>query len=157
DRGLKIVFVSDMYLPTSAVASMLRATGYGIHDGVYVSGDIGATKASGRLFEHVRDDLDVPGSEILHIGDDYRSDVRLAGRAGWRAPHLPGRVHPPPVRAGDAGALATSVSRAVISIDRSRREGASTADIQLWDRLGYEVVGPLLTGFAQWIERRAVA
>ena len=49
---------------------------------VYSSADLGLTKHRGGVFAAVAE-------RILHIGDNYQVDVRMAQHAGWHAVHLP--------------------------------------------------------------------
>lgn len=81
-----VIVVSDMYLPTETIASILTHNGYEGYSGLYVSGDVGKTKASGHLFEHVQKTLSIAqGKHVLHIGDNIRSDIQRARAAGWKA------------------------------------------------------------------------
>lgn len=50
----RVIVISDMYLPTETIASILAKNGYEGYTGLFVSGDVGKTKASGHLFEHVQ-------------------------------------------------------------------------------------------------------
>ena len=74
-----IVFISDMYLPGSVVRQMLIEHGFTDgSDGVYVSGDVGLSKGSGRLFIHVCQQLGIAPSQLHHTGDNLYADVRAA-------------------------------------------------------------------------------
>lgn len=82
----RVIVVSDMYLPTETIASILARNGYHGYTGLFVSGDVGKTKSSGHLFGHVQKALAIAhGKEVLHIGDNLRSDIRCARAAGWQA------------------------------------------------------------------------
>lgn len=82
----RVIVISDMYLPTETIASILAKNGYEGYTGLFVSGDVGKTKASGHLFEHVQKTLSITtGKQVLHIGDNLCSDVRRARNAGWKA------------------------------------------------------------------------
>ncbi len=95
ELGKKIIIVSDMYLSTSQIIDMLDKCGYKHGDGgysnIYVSGDERLTKLSGLLYEKVIADLSIEGieaSEILHIGDNYKSDFVMAQSKGIVAGHI---------------------------------------------------------------------
>lgn len=82
----RVIVVSDMYLPTETIASILAKNEYEGYAGLFVSGDVGKTKASGHLFEHVQKTLTISqGKHVLHIGDNIHSDIRCARAAGWKA------------------------------------------------------------------------
>lgn len=72
-----IFFISDMYLPTNFINTLLIDNGYSFFQGLFVSGDIGLSKASGRLFYYVRQKLNIQDN-WLHIGDNYHSDYQNA-------------------------------------------------------------------------------
>ena len=93
--GRQLVFLSDSVLPGPAVAAMLTAGGFGPAPTVITSADIRRSKASGRLFTHVLENLGTRASDILHIGDNPDSDIRQAKAHGLATFHLP-RAWPPP-------------------------------------------------------------
>jgi len=72
-----IFFISDMYLPTNFINNLLNDNGYSFFQGLFVSGDIGLSKASGRLFYYIRQKLKIQDN-WLHIGDNYYSDYQNA-------------------------------------------------------------------------------
>jgi predicted HAD superfamily hydrolase len=143
-RGMKVVFVSDMYLPREVVEAILDGAGYGAHDGLFLSSELGLTKASGETYAVVARAVGVEPSRILHVGDDYDSDVTQARRAGLVAVHAP---RPPRVQHAE---LAGSVHAALV---RERRAGGGD---DFWARIGYEQAGLVYLGFARWVRERAV-
>lgn len=89
--GERVVFVSDMYLPANVISELLMNCGYRIGAGdVYVSGDIGYSKYSGRLFDFVANKEKVSPENFYHIGDNYRADVLSARARGWNAEQFSG-------------------------------------------------------------------
>lgn len=73
------VFISDMYLPSSVIKSMLEKCGYK-NPQVFVSCELGALKGDGKLFKKVEEIL---GRSIdKHIGDNYGCDIKGAQKAG---------------------------------------------------------------------------
>lgn len=69
------VFISDMYLPSTVIRSMLEKCGYR-NPQVFVSCELRALKGDGRLFKRVEDIL---GRKIdKHIGDNYNCDIKGA-------------------------------------------------------------------------------
>ncbi len=77
----RVIFISDMYLSREIIGKMLKNAGYQEHE-VYVSGEIGVNKHQGGLFDHVINDLGIKHDQILHIGDNYASDILVAARKG---------------------------------------------------------------------------
>lgn len=94
-RGLRVVAVSDTWYSAGDVRTILATVlGRVPVDEVYTSADLGATKHAGGIFAEVVRREGVPGSAIVHVGDDPRADVAQARAAGWTAVHVP-RVRVP--------------------------------------------------------------
>lgn len=88
--GKKIICISDMYLPIQFVEQLLDINGYSGIERIYLSSDTRVSKYSGKLFEYVKNDLQITkAQEIVHIGDNWHSDVIKAREAGIRAYRLP--------------------------------------------------------------------
>ena len=71
----RILFISDMYLPSDFLRSLLRQFGFWEEgDSIYVSGEIGLTKYSGNLFRYVQRKEHITRCSWVHIGDNLYSD-----------------------------------------------------------------------------------
>ncbi len=83
-HGIRIIAVSDMYLPQQVLRELLDSCGYDNIERVFVSCEYGSGKANGRLQRIVQQEL---GSELrfIHIGDNRNSDVYGSIAAGWDA------------------------------------------------------------------------
>lgn len=77
-QGKRIIAISDMYLPRDFIEKLLNKSGF-YFDRVYVSSELCKTKAKGDLFEYVKG---VEDNQILHIGDNFKSDVLMAQQKG---------------------------------------------------------------------------
>lgn len=86
--GKQIVFTSDMYLPKETVEKILKKNGYS-EGKLFLSSEYKKTKATKDLFTEVINSLKVLPSQILHIGDNYVTDVENAKELGFEAYHLP--------------------------------------------------------------------
>lgn len=74
-KGGRILFISDMYLPSDFLRSLLRQFGFWEEgDSIYVSGEIGLTKYSGNLFRYVQRKEHITRCSWVHIGDNLYSD-----------------------------------------------------------------------------------
>lgn len=87
--GKKIIIASDMYLPVETIEQILYKCDFRHHDKLYVSSDHGTMKATQNLYRHITADLSVEPESILHMGDNYESDVVAAEKAGWVSAYLP--------------------------------------------------------------------
>lgn len=81
----KIIFVSDMYLPKTAIENILSKVGYDEYHRLYVSSEVRLLKHTGALFDYVVKDLNTQASRIIHIGDNWDSDKINAQNKGWNA------------------------------------------------------------------------
>lgn len=85
ELGKKRIIVSDMYLSEAWFSEALKEKGFGDYYALYVSSARQARKSSGKLFELVKEDF--LGKNILHVGDNAHSDVKMAEAAGLTAWH----------------------------------------------------------------------
>ena len=93
--GHHIVFISDMYLDSTFILSVLQETGLWRHgDSLYVSCDVGATKASGQLYAYVHQKENIPYRQWHHYGDNAISDVKVPRKLGIHA-HAISHNHTP--------------------------------------------------------------
>jgi putative hydrolase of the HAD superfamily len=94
-------------------------------DVLVISSEVGVAKPAPAIFHHAAARLGVPAPEILHIGDDPRSDYRGALDAGFQAALLhrgpPQPLSPHHIRSLDAVlATAISPSRATVRVANLR-------------------------------------
>ncbi len=90
----KIIYISDMYLPTTFLKRLLTHHRLFLPgDTIYTSGDIGRTKGSGNLYQHVLDKEGVAPQQLLHHGDNPYSDVSVPRTLGIQSQWI-GGPHP---------------------------------------------------------------
>lgn len=87
--GKKVVFTSDMYLEKDVIQKILENNGYIDGGKLFLSSECKVTKESGDLFRYVLNELQINPEEIVHIGDNYNSDVIKPKELGINAKHLP--------------------------------------------------------------------
>jgi predicted HAD superfamily hydrolase len=149
ELGKKIIVTSDMYLSAEFLGRMLERCGYGKFCKIYVSSEIGRTKASGNLFRHMAADLGVDAGNILHIGDNQVADANMARETGLSSL----RYVPPcekflashPREAKYLALRPNDVTASVSFALRSMR----AEDGGYWRGFGYAIGGPLAYGFAK--------
>lgn len=91
-KGKKVVVTTDMYLSSVFLEEILKDNGYQKWYKVYVSCEENATKRSGELYKKLITDLHDEGiyeKNILHIGDNLKSDIEAAKSQGIKAVHIP--------------------------------------------------------------------
>jgi len=81
--GMKIIFISDTYLPTRVIRDMLmKVKAYEKNDPIYTSSEIGLTKASGNLFRYVLEHENCNPKQLVHTGDSVNVDVKSGHKVG---------------------------------------------------------------------------
>lgn len=85
-KGIRIIITTDMYLDEKTIKTILDKNQIS-YDYLYISGKVGLRKESGNLFKYILEDLGIPADNMVHIGDNKRSDVDNAKRNGIEAFH----------------------------------------------------------------------
>jgi predicted HAD superfamily hydrolase len=81
-QNKQIIFTSDMYLPLGAIASILEMAGYDKFEDIFLSSELKRTKHQGEIYPYIVDRLGCKPEQILHIGDNKRSDIIMAQKNG---------------------------------------------------------------------------
>lgn len=90
--GKKVILVSDMYLPKQVIMEILDKNGYIGFQQLFLSSEYGKMKSSGHLYDIVLETLERDGikpNEILHMGDNERSDVLIPESKKIKAVFIP--------------------------------------------------------------------
>ena len=88
----RVICISDMYLSSHFLNSILVKEGYCEIEKVFVSNEYNSTKHSGELFKQVLNELNVRTDAVLHIGDNYTSDYFMPTQIGITSFHIPSSV-----------------------------------------------------------------
>lgn len=95
EKNEQVLFISDMYLPSNFLQSILEQNGlWRDGDRLYVSCECGATKASGRLFQKIQKEEHAEYKKWNHYGDNRHSDYVMPRRLGIKA-HLVNHTYTP--------------------------------------------------------------
>ena len=158
--GKRVLFVSDMYLPAEHVLGLLQqngVSGYQLH----LSCVVGTTKHRGTLFDHLLTQVEHPPKDILHIGDNLHSDYIQPKKRGIQAHHWVKTPEQTPL-ADQLASLSGAWDRDLGSslfVGLVRRQRLNTPlrfnPSNVWEMIGYEVIGPLYLAYASWVLDRA--
>ncbi|MDP5209202.1 hypothetical protein [Microbulbifer sp. 2205BS26-8] len=92
NNGVKIVFLSDMYMHGKHIKKILNHFFFDF-DNVVIkvvsSADEVISKHSGKIYKKLKSDFKWPSKNWLHLGDNHHSDVVQAKRNGINSIHLP--------------------------------------------------------------------
>ncbi len=166
ELDLRVVFVSDMYLSSDEIGFLIDRPEMADLSGAEVisSADIGIGKENG-LWQILPDRWGVSPSAIVHVGNNPVADVSAPREAGVRAVHwseLPERLGGIVVAEGchtgadakvrvplvDDRGLTALRGRAAFSVASADHE-----DQVAWET-GSSVLGPVMTGYAEWVQQR---
>ena len=169
ENNKKVIIASDMFLSLETITEMLTENGYSGWDNLYLSSDRGVRKDTGELYQLILDEYNVSGNEFIMIGDNERSDYQLPFdsfgirtihilRATDLALHIPeySRV----ARKAYAGDLNDELTFGLLINKSLNKIGDfSIHDLKLFSndayQIGFNLVGPLLTAFANWTRMSA--
>lgn len=153
DHGLAVIYTSDMYLPAKTIAKLLSGNGYKVSK-VLVSSEHEQSKHNGELYNVLTNITGCQPAEITHIGDNFHADYTQALQKGLKAWHWHGNgtaktfVQQSTADAADTTTTDTLSSiYAGIAAQRQADKSAGT----IWEKIGWEVVGPLYFSFIRWI------
>lgn len=143
----KIIIVSDMYLDRDTIEKMLRKIGITCRYRLFLSSEEGVAKKSGRLFPKVIDILGVKSSDIIHIGDNEYSDIKMAEKAGIKAETRLICTQDIDLYQRRNNTIKYNHLNAIF---KNEYRGEDVSEY----RIGYTVVGPLLYAFCDWFHEQ---
>ena len=81
----EVLIISDMYLPLLFIKDSLAQNGYIGYNHLYLSSEVGVRKATGNMFRYVLNETGFRPSDILHIGDSFKSDWLMPRKYGIKS------------------------------------------------------------------------
>ncbi len=131
----RVIITSDIYLSQEVIEKILEKNGVTGYEKIYISSEIGKTKATGSIFDYIINDLNVKKSDIIHIGDNKKSDFIS------------------PIRKGISARLYRNNNKQISIID-TIVDNNKTRDY--YYNFGYKNLGPLLVGLSKWLNKNIV-
>lgn len=148
-QNKKVYIISDMYLTDTIIGQVLehnKITGY---DKLFVSCIYRKTKhEQGALFSAVLEEIQAEVKDVLHIGNDAKADIQQSKAVG-----LDAYLIKPPSRKSYI-----NESKAKGDLDYSllygfiKKYNFPQKPDSLAYRLGFDVFGPIVKGFMEWIK-----
>ena len=159
----KIIAISDMYLPKKVLEDLLEKNGFSEIRKVYVSSEIKYTKGHGKLFKYVLKDLEISPTEIIHIGDNIESDINQANKLGISTYQItkvfddfiqaPANTKYKLLWESQPQSLGLSATLSMLAIRYSRGNTMN----KYWTELAYNIAGPLIISYLNYICSEAKA
>lgn len=177
----KLILISDTILPNKTIMEILRKHGYDKFERIFLSSEKKYLKSKGDLFDTVLKELDVKSEKVLHIGDNWKSDIVQAKKRNIKIFYMPKSIDAFENKNGNFGSqdcsmIARKICGGFIDYQRVQESvgyGAMSAIVAQkffdnpfvefeeqtsFDRnpyfIGYYVVGMHILGIADWIRKR---
>lgn len=149
ENNKKIICISDMYLDKETIRNILQENEYEIGE-IYVSSEIGLTKRTSHLFQHVLRANGYKPSQLLHIGDSKRGDYVAPKMVGISSYFIPRYVnHCSYIKKVDnlnldTSILYTHINNSVLDQDNE------------YYKIGYELLGPIIYAYCKWLHKQTL-
>lgn len=88
----KVLLISDMYLDEKTILKLLNKHGYTEYERLFLSSKDRKVKWTGDLYRKAMEEFGITPDELLHIGDNRETDIKMAGQMGIDAFHVPRTV-----------------------------------------------------------------
>lgn len=145
----KIVYIiSDMYLTKATIEAVLDKNNIKGYKKLFVSSEIGLTKATGNLFSYVIKQESLEASRVLHIGDNINNDVKQARKKAINAFHYISNIKIKPTLSMEH---LTESDELLFKCNNIFIERNLDVDRSRIYQVGYKFFGPFLYGYCQWI------
>lgn len=142
EHGKKIIITTDIYLGRDIIETILSKCGYDDWNFLFVSSEQGCMKANGELFNVVLKDVGIKTKEIIHVGDNEKSDYEIPMQKGIACVLVDGRIDN------------LHYAKTVGSINHDYWVAFTNNHLSSQDYFyctGFECFGPLLYGFTKWL------
>lgn len=145
-QNKKIIITSDMYLPKDVIEKILQKNKITYYQ-LFLSSEIKKTKRTGNLYKYVLEKLQINKNQIIHIGDNKKSDYIQPRKLGIKA-----------INIKEINTLQYRNNKDIKDIDKFNYECLEaflnnyidTSKDYYW-KTGYETFGPLLYGYVRWL------
>lgn len=160
--GKTIIFTSDIYIDKETIEKILHNAGYIKYNHIFISSEVGKTKASGGLYAHILQKLSITADKILHIGDNDISDIQNSNKYNIKAiKYTPAqkRLTPQPQLDRWYKAIAAIHNQSNIAsmllgalYTMTINSNATKAEENKWYWIGAQLTSPILLTFCLWLE-----
>ena len=157
-KGKEVVLTTDMYLPSDTIAEILNENGIEGYSRIFNSCEYKKAKETG-LFAELK--KYAQGRRVLHIGDNYGTDIACAEQYGIQAIHVPS-VMQTALAAGWEDTVrkcSTLSERCLVGLSLMYAYNNPFAELdpehlteeETLRRYGYAKMAPLIVGHGIWL------
>lgn len=153
-----VIYISDMYLPSTFLIEQLQKHGFwDYRDRLYLSCERGISKGNGALFKEVEHELKSSGQNFHHTGNHPRSDGTAAALRGWKTSVLTrNNVNRFETLLEEHSGETSGVTAFFAGASRlARLETSGPERDQIIAEVAAGVIAPALTSFLLWLFQEA--
>lgn len=155
DAGIKIILISDMYLSSTQILRILRQNGFDeqIINGVYISSEYDISKRKRGLYEIALSDCKILPNELLHVGDNYYSDIGVPSQMEiYTYPYMmrSDAYYMHPFLYYEAKWFESPIGE-LLNMRIIATQNDYSGNEKKWYELGAMVLGPLFAYAAEWV------
>ena len=143
-----IIIISDMYLNKKYIEDILQKNEIE-YDKIYISSELSLTKRDGDIYKFVLEDLKINKNEIIHFGDNFKSDYLKAKMMGVKSKIVKYNKQIW-INSNETSKLEYACMQNFINNHLNKIEYINKS--YFW-KLGYQIFGPLLYAYAKWLEK----
>ena len=159
EQNRSVTFLSDMYLPSEIIQGFLQDHQLWTNQHkLYVSGEVGLNKVSGKLFQHYLAQHTLQPFQLHHTGDNLHSDIKSAKKIGINAqPFLQAHLNRYEQLIADDEQLPLRFRSLLAGASRLTRLRSPEADLHrqtIWNTAA-NVIAPVFFGFVHWVLQEA--
>ncbi len=159
----KVYLISDMYLSSDIITILLEKCGIRQIQNLWISGEKKADKKSGKLWKlFAQEEV---GCKVLHIGDNYQSDVKMPQKYGidtyfvmgsadmWENSSVGGFVSN--IRTLEQSVFAGLVGSRIFNSPFALEKSNGLVRLKNFGDLGYCLWGGVIYAFLVWLIQQA--
>lgn len=139
-----IIITSDMYLDLITIKKILKKANIE-YKKIYLSSDLKLTKRTGNIYKQILVDLNIDKGDIIHIGDNIKSDYLSAKKVGidsiiWKNKKCRNKI--------DDKTLSENIFNSYFANNYDKNYKKN----KFFEEFGYNCFGPLLYSFTKWLK-----
>ena len=165
ESGKKVIYTTDIYLPSDFIKKLLQNCGYDNTLEIHSSYDYKVLKHTGNIYPIILGNLNIKANQLLHVGDNYRSDIEKSKEHGIKSTYVKTSIEivndvspilksynitDPTLLAAIKSSVANKLAKAPII---SNEHGFVAGDAY---NFGYALAGPMFIAFAKSIVEDAI-
>ena len=143
-KNKKIIIISDMYLDRETIEKILKKNDIQYYK-LFISSESKLTKSTGNLYKFVLNELKINPKNMLHIGDNLKSDYLNPKKLGINCIRIKNKKIKNIKEFGDKENKIYNI------IEKFINNKIGDNKEYFWNK-GYECFGPVLYSYIKWLE-----